>query len=80
MTIATRGKNQWLVPSTTRPGLVYIVVRNQRGQLSCDCDGAFFTGHCKHQTAVAEKLANEAQVIAVDPAKVAMARSLGMMK
>ena len=48
--------------------------------LSCDCAGAYHYSKCKHQTAVAEKLAAETQIVAVDQAKVAMARSLGMLK
>ncbi len=80
MTVVKRGKHQWMVPSTSRVGVGYLVIRNERGQLSCDCAGAYHYSKCKHQTAVAEKLAAETQVIAVDQAKVAMARSLGLMK
>jgi UDP-N-acetylglucosamine transferase subunit ALG13 len=80
MTIVTRSRNQWLVPSTSRVGTAYIVVRNDRGQLVCDCDGTYFRGVCKHQTAVAEKLAAETQIVAVDVAKIAAARAIGMLK
>ena len=80
MTIVTRSRNQWMVPSTSQVGVAYLVIRNERGQLSCDCLGSFHRGVCKHQTAVAEKLAAETQIVAVDQAKVAMARSLGLMK
>ncbi len=80
MPIVKRSRDQWLVPSTTQVGIAYLVVRNERGQLVCDCDGTYFRGVCKHQTAVAEKLAAETQIVAVDQAKVAMARSLGLMK
>ncbi len=79
MTIVTRSRNQWLVPSTSRVGTAYIVVRNDRGQLSCDCLGAYHYSKCKHQTAVAEKLAAETQIVAVDPAKIEMAKRLGLM-
>ncbi len=80
MTIVKRGKNQWMVPSTSRVGVAYLVIRNERGQLSCDCAGAYHYSKCKHQTAVAEKLAAETQIVAVDPAKIAAARALGMLK
>jgi len=79
MTIVKRGRNQWMVPSTSRVGVAYLVIRNERGQLSCDCAGAYHYSKCKHQTAVAEKLAAETQIVAVDPAKVEMAKRLGLM-
>ena len=80
MTIVTRSRNQWLVPSTSRVGVAYLVICNERGQLSCDCAGAYHYSKCKHQTAVAEKLAAETQIVAVDQAKIAAARALGMLK
>ena len=55
MTIATRGPNEWLVPSQTKPGEIYIVKR-VAGALSCDCPAGFFRGRCKHSTAVAATL------------------------
>ena len=79
MTIVKRSRNQWLVPSTSRVGVAYLVIRNERGQLSCDCAGAYHYSKCKHQAAVAEKLAAETPIVAVDPAKVEMAKRLGLM-
>jgi len=55
MTIATMSKAQWAVPSQTTSNTLYLV-RKVDGSLTCDCDGWFFRGKCKHVTAVAAKL------------------------
>ena len=65
MTIVTRGRNQWLVPSTSQVGVAYLVIRNERGELSCDCPAGFYRGGCKHALAVA---AAQPRACKVDPA------------
>ena len=52
MTIATvtNGK-AWTIPSQTTAGVMY-QVRMVNGALTCDCDGFFFRGTCKHAAAV----------------------------
>ncbi len=76
MTIATQATGrQWIVASESKPDTLYIV-RRVNGQITCDCPGNVHHGHCKHAKAVAAL--QPAPV--VDPAKVAMARTLGMLK
>ena len=66
---------QWVVASETRANVLY-VVKLVNGYYSCDCLGHYSHGHCKHADAV-----RKAQPAPdVDQAKVAMARSLGLMK
>lgn len=55
MTIAKRGHDEWIVPSETRPGTLYIV-KQVAGDLTCDCPGHFHYGRCKHARAVAATL------------------------
>jgi hypothetical protein len=55
MQIQKSGRDQWTVPSQTKPGVLYIV-RRVNGNLTCDCDGGFFCGRCKHQVAVADAI------------------------
>jgi len=52
MTIQTSGKGQWTVPSQTTTDTIYLV-RRVNGVLSCDCNGFFYRGTCKHVAAVA---------------------------
>jgi len=74
MTIVTRSRNSWIVPSQTRPDAIYIVVRHGDA-LTCDCPAGIHHGVCKHAKAVAALL----PAPAVDPAKVEMAKRLGLM-
>ena len=55
MTIATRSQHEWLVPSQTAPDTLYLVKRHA-GALSCDCNGFYYRGACKHVAAVAATL------------------------
>jgi len=52
MTIQTSGKGQWTVPSQTTTDTIYLV-RRVNGILSCDCNGFFYRGGCRHAAAVA---------------------------
>jgi len=76
MVIATQTPSkQWVVASETRANVLY-VVKLVGNYFSCDCPGHYGHGHCKHADAV--RKAQPAP--AADPAKVAMARTLGLMK
>ncbi len=76
MTIATQATGQqWIVASESKPDTLYIV-RRVNGQITCDCPGNVHHGHCKHAKAVAALL----PAPAADPAKIAAARAIGMMK
>jgi len=75
MTIATQTPSkQWVVASETRSNVLY-VVKQVSGYFS-DCPGHYSHGHCKHADAV--RKAQPAP--AVDPAKLAAARAIGMLK
>ncbi len=76
MTIATQATGrQWIVASESKPDTLYIV-RRVAGQITCDCPGNVHHRHCKHAKAVAAML----PAPAADPAKIAAARAIGMMK
>ena len=76
MTIATQATGrQWIVASESKPGTLYIV-RRVDGQITCDCPGNVHHGRCKHAKAVAAML----PAPAADPAKIAAARAIGMLK
>jgi hypothetical protein len=75
MTIVTRSRNSWIVPSQTRPDAIYIVVRHGDA-LTCDCMAGIHRGACRHIAAVAALQ----PAPAVDPVKIAAARAIGMMK
>jgi len=76
MTIATQSTGrQWAVASETRPNVLY-VVKQVNGYYSCDCLGHYSHGRCKHADAVRKSQ----PAPAADPAKIAAARALGMMK
>lgn len=67
MTIQTVAQDkQWTVASETKPGTLYIVKRIN-GAYSCDCDGAFYRGTCKHIKAVAAKVRHEMQLRPLQP-------------
>ena len=68
MTIITRTQTTWLVPSETTVGLVYIVKLVDGDHLSCDCDGSFYRGTCKHIKAVAAKIAADKAAAAAETA------------
>jgi uncharacterized Zn finger protein len=74
MTIVTRSRNSWIVPSQTRPDAIYIVVRHGAA-LTCDCMAGIHRGACRHIAAVTALL----PAPAADPAKVEMAKRLGIM-
>jgi hypothetical protein len=75
MVIATQTPSkQWVVASETRPNVLY-VVKQVGGYYSCDCAGHYRWSRCKHADAV-----RKAQPVpAADPAKVEMAKRLGLM-
>jgi len=76
MTIATQATGrQWIVASESKPDTLYIV-RRVNGQITCDCPVNVHHGHCKHAKAVAAM----PPASAVDPAKLAAARAIGMLK
>ncbi len=75
MVIAKQSPRQWVVASETRPDTLY-VVRLVNGFYSCDCAGHYRWSRCKHADAV-----RKAQPVpAADPAKIAAARAIGMLK
>lgn len=55
MTIATRSRNEWLVPSQTTPDVLYLVKR-VNGEYTCSCLGNLHYGRCKHVKAVVATL------------------------
>lgn len=55
MVIATRSRNEWIVPSASDTDALHIVKR-VNGQLSCSCDGCYYRGTCRHIIAVAATL------------------------
>lgn len=60
MTITTQSPAQWLVTSETTEETVY-VVRRHNGQLSCNCNDAYYRGRvCKHQRLVNDMVFAEA--------------------
>ncbi len=80
MTIVTRSRNSWIVPSQTRPDVAYIVVRHGDA-FTCDCMAGVHRGTCRHITAVAATLPQPTPpaVAAIDPAKIERAQALGIM-
>jgi len=76
MVIATQTPSkQWVIASETRPNVLY-VVKQVGGYFSCGCAGHYRWSRCKHSDAVRKAQPGPA----VDQAKVAVARSLGLMK
>jgi hypothetical protein len=80
MTIVTRSRNSWIVPSQTRPDVAYIVVRHGDA-FTCDCMAGVHRGTCRHITAVVamQPPPSSPAGIAVDPVKIEMARAIGIM-
>lgn len=79
--IGPNGARLFIVPSRSNPDLPHSVAFIN-GNVSCDCDSAFYRGRCPHQKAVESYLLVEQRakyIAAVDPAKVAILQSLGIM-
>ena len=75
MTIATQATGrQWIVASESKPDTLY-TVKKVGSTYSCDCAGHYRWSRCKHADAV--RKAQPAPT--VDPAKVEMAKRLGLM-
>ncbi len=74
MVIAKQSARQWVIASETQPNTLY-VVKLVNGYYSCDCAGHYRWNRCKHADAV--RKAQPAP--AADPAKVEMAKRLGLM-
>ena len=76
--IVTVSAARWLVPSRTKIGTSYLVVRNSDGQMICDCESGFHRGYCWHVTAVVKRQAERHVATATPDPVIAQRRAAGM--
>ncbi len=48
---------RWRVPSSSRPGVSYILECDSAGDVTCTCPGFYYRGQCSHARALKQRLA-----------------------